>query len=131
MSYCTIDDLLQRFGEDEIRHLTDLDNSGALNPDTVELAILDATATIDGYLKDLLTPEQIAERPVFRIKACDIARYYLHTNNIPEVVEKRYQSAIEFLTTMQERMGKNLPGGVGISSEAPPRLFTMEKMKGL
>lgn len=130
MSYCTIDDLIQRFGEDEIRHLTDLDNSGKLNPDTVELAILDATATIDGYLKDLLTPEQIAERPVFKIKACDIARYYLHTNNIPEVVEKRYQAAIDFLTTMQDRMG-NRPGGVGVSSEAPPRLFTMDTMKGV
>jgi phage gp36-like protein len=44
MGYCTVNDLYQAYGEDRIAGWS------RLNPDTIERAIVDASAEIDGYL---------------------------------------------------------------------------------
>lgn len=82
MPYCTLDELIAAFGEQEIRQLSDRARPpmGAVNVDVVDQAITDADAEINMYLegRGLLPLKSV---PVtLRRMACDIARYYLYQN---------------------------------------------------
>lgn len=116
MSYCSQQDLIDRFDENELIQLTDRDNLGAINTAVLGQAIADARAEIDGYLAgrhDL----PLASVPVVLVRsACDIARYYLYDNAVTEQVEKRYDAVIRFLE--QVSRGK-ISLGVDSSGAAP------------
>ena len=55
MTYVTIDELIARFGQDELLELTDRAGEGVLDDQIVEAAILDAEAEIDGYISTAAT----------------------------------------------------------------------------
>ena len=97
MSYCTPQDLIDRFGEDELTQLTDRDALGTLDHAVIERAIDDATAEIDSYLGGRY---QLPLNPVPRILttyAADIARYRLYDEAAPDQVQRRYDDAQKFL----------------------------------
>ncbi len=99
MAYCTKQDMLDRFGQDEIIKLTDRDNLGVINDAVLTLAIDDAGAEIDGYLSKYLLP--LANVPEVLVRnCCDIARYFLYDDAAPERVEKRYEAVRLFLTNV-------------------------------
>ena len=50
MAYCTTDNLIDRYGADELLRLTDRDNNGFIDEQAVSAAIEDASDLIDGYL---------------------------------------------------------------------------------
>lgn len=91
--YATRDDLIARFGT-EVEQLESMHPQGNT---AVQSAIQDATEEIDGYLAgryDLPLPN--VPNNLKRL-ACDIARYYLYFQQPTELVEKRYEQAIDYL----------------------------------
>lgn len=83
--FCTVDDLILAFDEDEVRRLSDRAKppTGKINNDVVDKAIARASAEIGMYLsgRNLLVVDKIPEGLVGI--ACDITRYYLHPNPVP------------------------------------------------
>lgn len=98
MTYATLQNLKDRFGEDELIQLTDRDNLGTINTTVVDRALADADAQINGYLSVRYTLPLSAPVPteLERI-ACDLARYALYEDRVTEIVEKRYDAAISKL----------------------------------
>ncbi|WP_347253458.1 DUF1320 domain-containing protein [Leminorella grimontii] len=82
MGYCTQDDLIEAFGEKEIRQLSDRASppTGQIDSAVVNNAISDADSEINMYLegRGLLPLKSVPE--VLRRIACDLARFYLYQN---------------------------------------------------
>lgn len=97
--YCTEQSLIVRFGEQELIQLSDRYNTGVIDSGVVALAISDATAKINGYLA--LYPLPLAVIPDgFERMACDIARYYLYDDAVPDQVRRRYDEAVTYLAAV-------------------------------
>ncbi|EMM2166478.1 TPA: DUF1320 domain-containing protein [Klebsiella pneumoniae] len=82
MGYCTLDDLINDFGEQEIIRITDRSRpaTGQIDPAVVEKAVGDADAEINMYLEGRgLLPLPSVPDTLRRI-ASDITRYYLYQN---------------------------------------------------
>lgn len=117
MNYCTRQDLIDRFGEDELIQLTDRAGTGAVDDAVLDQAIEDASGEIDGYLASggYATPLSPVPR-IVTAKACDMARHALYDDHATEQVRKRYEDAIRFLRAIADgtvRLGVSAPGPVG------------------
>lgn len=98
MTYATQQNLIDRFGEEELIQLTDRENLGVVNATVVSRALADADALINGYLIGRYTLPLATPVPdVLERLACDIARYSLHEFKPTETVEIRYRDALELL----------------------------------
>lgn len=97
MTYASQQNLIDRFGEDELIQLTDRDNLGAIDAAVVARALADADAEINGYLSTRYTLPLSPVPAVLEKLACDIARYQLFENAVTEIVKERYENAIRFL----------------------------------
>lgn len=95
-SIITRQDLIDRFGEDELVLLTDREGRGVIDDEVLNRAIEDAEAETAAYIQaaGLVLP---SPPKVLVIKVCDIARYYLHDNGETQVVLDRYKQAIVWL----------------------------------
>jgi len=130
MSYCTQQDMIERFGEEEIIQLTDVANIGVIDRVVLDNAIADATAEIDSYLTAYTLP--LATIPAkFTRLACDIARYFLYDDVATDEVEKRFDIATEYLkliATGKIVLGPDVTGQSPTSENTPliesePALF--------
>lgn len=92
----TRQDLIDRFGEDELVVLTDREGRGVIDDEVLNRAIEDAEAETAAYIQaaGLVLP---SPPKVLVVKVCDIARYYLHDNGETQVVLDRYKQAIAWL----------------------------------
>jgi phage gp36-like protein len=112
MTYCTQQDLITRYGQDELIQLTDKQNLGQLDTDVINSAIADADSIINGYLGSRFSlPITPIPRSLVRI-GCELSRYYLYENLAPDEVNDRYKQAIQML--------KDIAAGkmsIGISAE--------------
>lgn len=102
MPYCTQQDLVDRFGNDELVELTDRQQLGEIDAAVVTASIADATADIDMYLSVRYALPLATVPTVLTRLCCDIARFYLHDNAAPERVEKANAAAIELLQAIAE-----------------------------
>ena len=95
-SIITRQDLIDRFGEDELVLLTDREGRGVIDDEVLNRAIEDAEAETAAYIQaaGLVLP---SPPKVLVIQVCDIARYYLHDNGETQVVLDRYKQAIAWL----------------------------------
>lgn len=102
----TLQDLIDRFGEDELANLTDKENYQIIDETVTDHAISDAVAEVAGYLNPtglVVNSVYIGTPPkALVLKTCDIARYYLYENGVTEIVEKRYKQAIDWLLLVQK-----------------------------
>jgi phage gp36-like protein len=97
MPYCTEQDLIDAFGEDELIRLTDRDSIGAIDSAVLARAQSSAEGEIDGYLISRFgAPVNPAPKVLVRI-CCDITRYYLYDDMATDQVTKRYDDAVKFL----------------------------------
>lgn len=97
MAYATAQDLIDRYGEDELVHITDRLGSGQIDAAAVSGALADAEAIIDGYLAGRY-PLPLASVPSNMVLlACTLARYQLWANRASEEIRKRYEDAIRYL----------------------------------
>ncbi len=102
MAYATPQDLVQRFGEQEIVRLTtpggqDLDG---VVTDTAEAALEDASATIDSYVRKRYRTPIDVELPEIRRVCLDLTRYDLSTGDgkqPSEETRERYKAAMDWL----------------------------------
>jgi phage gp36-like protein len=137
--YATQQNLVDRFGEAEIKQIADRDGDGAIDAGVVAKALADAEAEIDSYIGNVyqLPLASVPARVVDL--AQDLALYKLYASNPPEDVVRRYRDAIRFLEAVSA--GKAvLPGldgapppsaGAGVAVSAPERVFTRDTLKDL
>lgn len=102
----TIDDMIHRFGENEMIERTDRTNYERLDEVVLQTAIDDALSEIESYLNatgliyrddtGVLIYKGTPPKGLV-IRACDIARYYLYDDVLTDTVEKRYKTAIDWL----------------------------------
>jgi phage gp36-like protein len=129
MAYATVQDMIDRFGEQEMIQLTDDDNA-AVQAAPVERALEDAQGLVDGYVgriyrlpltgctKPVPTEEEplateLVAHPLLVRLTCDIARYYLYDNLAPEhEVAGRYKAAEKTLQAIGDgKAGLSCPWG--------------------
>ena len=96
MAYCTVNDLVVRFGEREIINLS-APGQQAINNAVIDKAIADASAEIDSYFSSRyqlpLTPI-----PTVLARTCaNMARYYLYNDKMNDAVKVSYDGSIRFL----------------------------------
>lgn len=97
MTYASQQNMIDRFGEDELIQLTDRDSLGAIDAAVVARALADADAEINGYLSTRYTLPLSPVPAVLEKLACDIARYQLFENKAVDTVKERYENSIRFL----------------------------------
>lgn len=97
MTYATQQDLIDRFGEEELIQLTDRAGLGAVESIAVARALADAEAEIDSYLV-VRYAVPVAPAPAMLVRvACDVARYRLYANAPTQPVRVAYEDAVKFL----------------------------------
>ncbi|GEK71595.1 MULTISPECIES: gp436 family protein [Halomonas] len=98
MPYITLDDLVSRFGEDELLDLASDETGMVIDSDEIDRAIADADGEIDGRVAAGGYAVPLSPVPrIVQAYACDIARYRLYDDAATEQVTKRYEDAIKFL----------------------------------
>lgn len=142
MTYCTQQDLIDRFGALELVQLTDRTNKPAstIDPVVVDRHVQDATSLIDGYIgKAYSLPLATVPAALVKVSA-DIARYFLHgkaaEKDLP--VERNYQQAIAWLRDVSrglviiENQGAEpvSAGGQEVRTNEPERPLSAGTMKG-
>lgn len=120
MQYATPQDLIDRFGERELVQLTDPEGLQAVQTATVQRAIDDAQAYIDGFvgcvyalpLAGCTKPAPVAGNPHATVQVAppqlarmtaDVARYYLYKDFAPESeVYLRYKAVAAELQALAD-----------------------------
>lgn len=119
MTYCTQQDLVERFGNEELLQLTDRNNTHAIDATVVARALADADSEINGYVLAAGYTLPLVNVPeIIRAYACDIARYRLYDDHAVEQVQKRYEDAIKFLRLLSE--GKTSLGPKQVGNDNSP-----------
>lgn len=99
--YATIDDMITRFGENELVQLTDRGGHDQIDVSILNTALMDASDEIDMYLgSKYILPikfiNDIIPKILLRL-CCDITRYRLYDDKVIDEVRTRYESAISLL----------------------------------
>lgn len=97
MTYAIQQNLIDRFGLDELIQLTDRNNANALDSTVISRALADADAQINGYLAARYTLPLETVPGILEKCACDIARYQLFENRVTDIVRERFENTIKFL----------------------------------
>jgi len=136
MSYATQQNMIDRYGQQELIELTDRDNLGVLDATVLANALADADAEINAYLTGRYTLPLASVPPTLTKFAADIARYNLYDTRASEQVKARYDDAIRFLKLLANGTvslgldGLSVPvadaGGVQIA--ASDRVFNADNL---
>ncbi len=109
MPYANLQDMINRFGEDELLLVADENNDGVIDEPAVNVALDDAFAEIDlhvGTRYDLPLPDTMPARTINLLKrfACDIALFLLSNDTIGDSDKKttNYNNAIKTLTRISD-----------------------------
>lgn len=143
MPYASQQDLVDRFGEQELVQLTDKVNRPAatIDPTPIARALTDATALIDSYVGKLYRLP-ISAVPAILVKyTCDIARYYLHGKAAEkdDAVTRGFNEAQTWLADVSKGLvtldAEGVPtpqsGGGSVRAVAPNRVFTRDSLRHL
>lgn len=144
MPYATVDALKLKFGED-IDQLLDRDGDGTADDGLADRVLVDASTEIDTILAARYPVPVTGTVPYLVSVCCDVARYHLYDDVVPETVQKRYDDAIKQLreivkgngelvleggSAVQDKYATGQSGG-GVTVEAPrTRIFTDSSLKG-
>lgn len=140
MTYATLTDLIDRYGEAMLIGLTDRGAAptGAVVTSVVDAALADADAVIDGYLltRYALPLSTVPDLIVTLAEA--IAIYTLHTYEPDPKITKDYEAAIRSLRdisggVIRLQVAGSEPadvGGTGVQITDRERPLTAENMKG-
>ncbi len=141
MAYATQQDVIDRYGEEELLTASDRDNDGNIDTVAVSRALDDASAEIDSYLVERYTLPLAAPVPARLVEICGaIAVYKLSNASGPNTEEKRlrYEDALKWLSKVAlGEVGLGDAGAEGsadtpsVSMTAQPRLFTRDTQGGL
>lgn len=138
MTYATQQDMIDRFGEQELIELTDRAGTGVIDATVMAGALGDADAEIDAYLAGRHTlPLAVVPRVLTRF-AADVARYGLYDARVPEQVKARYDDAIRFLKALAngtvslglDTVNRPVAETGGVQVAAPARVFNDNSLTG-
>lgn len=141
MSYCTQQDLVDRFGQAELVQLTDRTNKPAttIDADVVTRAIDDAASLVDGYLKKAYALPLSTVPGILTKISADIARYFLNGRAAEKgsPVDIAYRDALNWLANVANGVvildsAGIAPAGSGASevrTNEPERVFTADTMQ--
>lgn len=128
MAYCTIADLIARYGTEEILAIADRDEDGAADEVVVAAACGDAAAEIDARLAGRYRVPLDRPAAVIRMLACDLARFRLLAGRPHEQAIERHKAAVDLLDAMASG-AVSLPGVAGVTGvqfASDPPLFGTE-----
>lgn len=94
MTYATLDDLIARAGELELRQIADRDRDGVIDAGVIAEALAHADNLVNGYVATKYTLPFSVVPDLVRTWAIDIARHRLHHDGPPEWVVTDYDNAI-------------------------------------
>lgn len=99
MTYATIDNMIARFGANELLQLSDRDLTGERDDAVLQGALVSASGEIDGYLAGRYAIPLASVTPIITDYCCDIARYRLCGSGalLTDDVRSRYRDAIRYL----------------------------------
>lgn len=128
MIYATQADLLERFGETELRQLSDNTSPriGAINSIVVDRALADASAWIDSYLvgRYALPIADVAALGVLKMHCSFEARYLLMTVHADEAAIKAHDERLKWLLGVAKGdIVLIAPEAVPVPAGAGPVLF--------
>lgn len=141
MSYCTLDQLNDRFGPATIIALTDRADvpAGVVDMDVLLRAISEADALIDGYLASRYALPLAAIPPLLATLSMDITMWRLHIGEPSPKVKADYDAALRALRDIAagtiripEATGLEpaSPGTSGVIVTDRERPFAADQMKG-
>jgi phage gp36-like protein len=122
MSYATLQDLIDRFGADELLAIADRDGDGSVDADLVAAALADAAGTIDSYIGRRYTLPLSATPAQLTARACDIARWLLYTDMPHERVTKAHDAAVAWLKDVAAGRADLDAGGAEPAGDGPGRV---------
>jgi phage gp36-like protein len=125
MTYAIRDDLVQRYGADDITQRESVLGAGAL-----DLILVDADVTIDGYLVGGYTLPFDPVPPKLVQIACAIARYNLMGDSASEAARSNYTDSISWLKDVQNGVVV-LQAAAPIQSYGPSMVAFVEPVKSV
>lgn len=137
MTYATQTDLIERFGELELAQRTNRVDGATIDTVVLGRALADADAEIDSYLATRYTLPLSSTPLVVNRLACDITRYRLFDDGVPETVRERYLDAVSVLKRLAS--GDMLLEGMAAAAVAgvdtayfsfAPRQMSDENLRG-
>lgn len=136
--YASKEDLIKRFGEREIVALAG-NEDGVIEDIVIETALTDAEELVNSYVAvKYALPLSTVPASLKRI-SCDLARYFMYKEVIPEELEKNYDRNLTFLKDIARgvvTLGDSLTGQTPeqaddvIFSGSADRLFSQNQLKG-
>jgi len=120
MAYATYDDLIMRFGQDQILVLADRDGDGQADAEVIARALADADAEIDVYLSARYQLPLAESQPLLTRLACDIAVYRMCGDDAHMATEerrKRFEDAVALLRRIRS-------GEVAVGPQPEPQSST-------
>ena len=141
MSYATKQDLIDRFGEMELKQLTDRVNTPPTTIDdtAVTRALDDATGLADSYLgKQYALPLSVTPDRLIKVVA-DVARYYLHGKRADKdsPIARAHDEALAWLKDVArglvaldaEGVVPAQSGGGSVKAKPADRVFTRDSLR--
>lgn len=143
----TLNDLITRFNKDnELAELTDRENYADIDVAVVNMAIRDAEGVVESYLNAVGLVKRSLDGELLYIKSttvpealiantCDVARWYLHKDQITDTVQKRYDEAKDWfklvmknpamLTGIDDRNGNTdgINSGIAVMANPTPNMW--------
>lgn len=138
MTYATQQNMIDRFGEQELIELTDHANTGAINATVLGQALADADAEINAYLVSRYALPLASVPPILVKFAADVARYQLYDTRATEMVKARYDDAVKFFKALSsgavslglDPASQPVADVGGVQVSAPDRVFNADSMAG-
>lgn len=141
MTYCTLPDLIERFGERMIVALTDRGDraAGVIDTVVVDRALADTDAVLNGYLATRYDVTQLVPVPaLLRDLALSVAIWKLHVSTPDTKIEADYKDALRVLRDISTGVVMLEVGGKPAETSAPisvrfterPRPLSAESLKG-
>lgn len=135
MAYAAQADLERRFGVTEILQLSDRDGDGSPDAGVIAGALTDAANEIDGYLLGGGYTLPLTSVPAaLTLTVCDVARYRLYDDAVPDEPLRRYERAISWLKDVAAGRVKLFADDAadapdsGTAVVAPARVFTADSL---
>jgi len=143
MTYCTKQDLIDRFSERELIQLTDRTNTPAsvIDDTVVGRALGDAEGLANGYIGKKYTLPLATVPDMLTKLVADIARFYLHGEGVEKdsPIRTNYTDAVAFLVNVSRGLvqltdatsGDTPPaaGGGQVQISAPDKIFSRDSLK--
>lgn len=142
MAYATQQDLIDRFGEEELIQLTDRTNlpASTIDADVVDAAISDAENLADSYLAKRFQLPLDPVPEVLTRTISEIARYFLHGRRADkdDPVTRDYLQALAWLKDAAKGLVEldaaggsfDQSGNGQVQVEAPDRIFSRDTLAG-